>query len=129
MKKTSKLKKYTELFLKNLQKFLAPGVSIQTKIYPVDAQGAVFEFTFNRENKESVEIKPPMPSVGHVLSVVPQRMIAGNVHGVTFGGTNIYMEGDRLLLIKGEDNQASWDGNAAIDDVRRVASTSQGGAN
>ena len=52
MKKTSKLEKYTELFLRNLQKFLAPGVSIKTKIYPVEAQGAVFEFTFNRDGKD-----------------------------------------------------------------------------
>ncbi|EGR0063719.1 hypothetical protein LH716_004271 [Vibrio vulnificus] len=127
MKKTAKLEKYTELFLRNLQKFLAPGVSIKTKIYPVEAQGAVFEFTFNRDDKDTIEFASVMPTVGHVLSVVPQRMIAGNIQGVTFGGTNIYMEGDRLLLIKGEDSKSSWDGNAANDDVRRVASTSQGG--
>lgn len=127
MQKSSKLKKYTELFLRNLEKFLAPGVSIKTKIYPVEAQGAVFEFTFNRDGERTVELAKVMPTVGHVLSVVPQRLIGGNIKGVTFGGTNIYMEGDRLLLIKGEDDQNSWDGNAVNDDVRRVASTSQGG--
>ena len=127
MKKSSKLNKYTELFLRKLEKFLAPGVSIKTNIYPVESQGAVFEFIFNREGDKTVKFLQVMPTVGHVLSVVPQRMIGENIKGVTFGGTNIYMERDRLLLIKGEDDHNSWDGNAVNDDVRRVASTSQGG--
>ena len=54
--------------------------------------------------------------------------MSGNIENVSFGGTNIYMEANRVLLIKGEDQPKHWDGNAVIEDVRRVVSTSQGGA-
>ena len=54
-------------------------------------------------------------------------MIGGNIEGVKFGGTNLYLEGNRILIIKGEDDPSSWSNNAVIEDVQRVVSTSQGG--
>ena len=46
MNKQSKLKKYAELFRRNIEQFLAAGVHIHTIIYPVEQEGAVFEFLF-----------------------------------------------------------------------------------
>ena len=127
MKKNSRLKKYVELFKRNLENYLAPNIKVKTTIFPVEQQGAVFEFIFNHENDSSEIIKPINETVGSVLQVIPQRFISGNTGGVSFGGTNIYMEGNRLLLIKGEDSPNQWSGVAVQDDVRRVVSTSQGG--
>jgi len=98
----------------------------KTTIYPVDGQGAVFEFIFNKENDHSEVIKSISKSVGQILSVIPQRLVSGNIDGFTFGGTNIYMETNRLLLIKGENAKEQWSGNAVLEDVKRVVSTSQG---
>lgn len=127
MKKNSRLKKYVELFKRNISSYLAPNVSVKTVIYPVEEEGAVFEFVFNKEGINTEEISKLRKRVGTVLSEIPQRLIAGNIDSVHFGGTNLYLEGNRILVIKGEDSHEQWSGNAVIDDVRRVVSSSQGG--
>lgn len=127
MQKSTRLKKYVELFKRNINQFLAPGVHIKTTIYPVQGEGAVFEFLFNRVKDSSESIDKVRPSIGTVLSDIPQRMVSGNIEGVKFGGTNLYLEGDRILVIKGEDDPVNWSGSAVIEDVQRVVSTSQGG--
>lgn len=128
MKKTTRLQKYVELFRRNIEGYLASNVSIKATIYPVDSKGAVFEFIFNTNKDKTEKIESVSPTVGSVLGKIPQRMVAGNLEGVSFGGTNIYMEGNRLLLIKGEDEPKQWSGTAVQNDVLRVVSTSQGGA-
>jgi len=127
MKKDTQLKKYVELFKKRISRYLAVGINIKTIIYPVDADGAVFEFQFNHDNDSSVTIDSVRPTVGRVLSDIPQRMVRGNIEGVKFGGTNLYLEGNRILVIKGEDDPSGWSGKAVVEDVQRVVSTSQGG--
>lgn len=127
MIKTTRLKKYSELFKRNIAKFLTPGVSIKSVIHPVEMGGAVFEFFLNRDGVVEEKLEPPRKSVGVVLSQIPQRMIQGNLEGVRFGGTNLYLEGNRILVVKGEDAPSSWSGNAVIEDVERVVSTSMGG--
>jgi len=129
MKETKKLNKYVELFKRNIQKFLTPGVNISSVVYPVEKEGAVFEFLLKTEESSSDQIEKPRPTVGKVLSEIPQRMIGGNLDGVRFKGTNLYLEGNRILVIKGENKPSEWSGNAVINDVHRVVSTSQGGRN
>ena len=127
MKRKTRLKKYAELFKRNMGKFLAPGISIETVIYPVEKEGAVFEFLLTKDGKNTETVKRSKESVGKVLSEVPQRLVVGNIEGVTFGGTNLYLEGNRILVIKGEDDPRNWSGNAVARDVERVVSTSKGG--
>ena len=127
MKRSTRLKKYVELFKRNINQFLAPDVDIKTTIYPVEAEGAVFEFVFNRSNDSTETIEKIRPTVGSVLSKIPQRLVTGNIEGIKFGGTNLFLEGDRILVIKGEDDPESWSGTAIIEDVKRVVSSSQGG--
>lgn len=126
MKKQSKLKKYSEFFKRNIKQFLSPGVSIKTKIYPVEAEGAVFEFLLNTESDQTEILEKTRPTVGKVLAEIPQRMVGGNIEGVKFGGTNLYLEGNRVLVIKGEDSFENWTARAVENDVKRVVSTSQG---
>ena len=122
MNKQPKLKKYAELFRRNIQKFLAPGIVVQTTIYPVEQEGAVL----NKDENSRERIELPSRSVGAVLSVIPQNLIGGQLEGVRFGGTNLSLEGNRILVIKGEDAPEHWTGNAVISDVQRVVSTSLG---
>lgn len=127
MKKKPRLLKYAELFKRNIAPYLADHVSVKTTIYPVSAPGAIFEFVFNQENDRSETIAGVKPTIGAVLSSIPQNIVSGGAEGITFGGTNIFMTGNRLLLIKGEDAAFHWDGNMVKEDVQRVVSTSQGG--
>ncbi len=127
MRKQSKLNKYVELFKRNIAKYLARNISIKTVIHPVSSSGAVFEFFLNQDDDEKVEYSSVSQSVGHVLSKIPQRMIGGDVGNVQFGGTNLYLENNRIVVIKGEDSVSEWTGDAVISDVKRVVSSSQGG--
>lgn len=127
MIKPPRLKKYSELFKRNIERFLSPGISIKTVIYPVREDGAVFEFLLNRDGISDERFERPRDSVSKVLSEIPQQMIDGNLDNVRFSGTNLYLEGNRILVIKGEDAPSSWSGHAVIEDVKRVVSTSMGG--
>lgn len=126
MNKQSKLKKYAELFRRNIQRYLSPGVQVQTVIYPVEQEGAVFEFLLNKDGDPAESIRPSSRSVVSVLGSIPQRLIGGDLAGVRFGGTNIMLEANRILVIKGEDDPLQWTGVAVVSDVARVVSTSLG---
>ena len=127
MKKRTRLLKYAELFKRNLEPYLTDNVTVKTTIYPVSAPGAIFEFIFNQNNDSSESVADVKPTIGAVLSSIPQNIISDNPEGITFGGTNIFMSGNRLLLIKGGDAPKEWSGEMVKEDVRRVVSTSQGG--
>lgn len=127
MIKRAKLKKYSKLFNRHIESYLSPGISVQTIIHPVEQEGAVFEFHLNKNGVSGERFDKPRSSIGAVLADIPQRMIAGNLERVHFSGTNLYLEGNRVLVIKGEDDKNSWSGNAVIQDVERVVSTSMGG--
>lgn len=129
MNKVPRLKKYAELFKRRLQPYLAPGITVRTVIFPVEEEGAVFEFLLNKDGDVTERVDTTSKSVGAVLGRIPQRFIGGQIEGVRFGGTNIAMEENRVLVIKGEDSQDQWTGNAVINDVQRVVSTSQGSRN
>jgi len=120
MKRGGRLKKYAELFRRYLRQYLAAGVKIQTTIYPVDAEGAVFEFLLVQGPEEKEEVRESYATVGRVLSSIPQRIVAGNLDNTHFGGTNLFLEGNRILVIKGEDADSSWSGEAVKDDVKRT---------
>jgi hypothetical protein len=94
MNKVPRLKKYAELFRRNLSRFLAPGIHVRTVIYPVEQEGAVFEFLLNKDADEAENVERTRMTVGAVLGSIPQRLIGGQIEGVRFGGTNISLEGN-----------------------------------
>ena len=50
-------------------------------------------------------------------------MISGNIAAIKFGGTNISMEPNRIVLIKGEDVPDLWNDQGARNDVERIIGT------
>ena len=127
MKNITQLKIYAELFKEKFSPFLAPGVSIKTTIYPVESEGAVFEFFLNKSRDETEVVDATRPTIGKILSEIPQRIVGGDIEAVWFRGTNLSLEGNRILIIKGEDDPNSWSADAVSEDVKKVVSTSQGG--
>lgn len=126
MKQRPKLKKYVELFKRNISKFLADGVSVKANIYPVSAGGAVLEFLLNKDRDDSDSFLAPRFTVAEVMTEIPQKMISGKLENVQFSGTNLYLEGNRIIVIKGDDFPESWQGNAVRNDVMRAVMSSQG---
>lgn len=125
MQRKSKLNKYVELFKRNISKNLAPEISISTIIYPVVNEGAVFEFFFNKDNNSEQTIKKNQKTVNDVLLGVKQNLVGGDMQNIQFQGTNYYLEENRILIIKGENKNSIWSGEAVIRDVERIISSSQ----
>lgn len=59
-------------------------------------------------------------TVNDTLRLIDQKLVGGNIDGIVFKGTNISLEPDRILLIKGEDDENEWSDQSARHDVERI---------
>lgn len=119
--KKEQLKKYAVKFANELRPRLRSDVQADMVIYPASGQGAIVEVKLIRgvrRNANSVHFETEAPSVNYVLKKIPQRFVGGNIDGVQFAGTNISLEGNRILLIKGDDQH--WSESDALADLSRV---------
>jgi hypothetical protein len=122
MNNQKQLKKYANRFIERIKPSIRSGYDILAKIYPANSQGAILEFEIIQAKKSSVEIKPNADSINSSLKGIEQHLIGGNIDGVRFSGTNLYMEGNRILLIKGDDKHEEWSNAAVEDDIQRILS-------
>lgn len=122
MNNEKRLKKYTGSLISELSKYLRKGMKVKADIYPAVGEGAIIELEINERNESRIKIMPSSPRINDALSKIEQRLIEGNVQGITFRGTNLYLEGKRILLIKGEDDHGEWSNAAVLEDVKRIVS-------
>jgi len=117
-------KKTIQEYVNNFRRHLAPrlkaGFGLSCKIFPSEAGGAVLEFTIGPSISNKDVFDEPRKTVNSILEVVPQRMFGSNVGAIKFGGTNISIEQNRIVLIKGEDDSDLWDDQGAKNDVERI---------
>jgi len=114
------LKKYANSFIDSIKPNIKAGYEIAVNIHPSNASGATIEFEIIEDKKSKITVIPSVASVNKTLGVIEQRMIGGNLDGVRFAGTNVYMEGNRIVIVKGEDEHSSWSKRAAEEDAKRV---------
>jgi hypothetical protein len=114
------IQEYVNNFRRHLAPQLRPGIALASRAHPAKGEGALVEFFFKPGGSNQDETTAVFESVNEALGTVTQHMVGGNVAGVRFGGTNISMEPDRILLIKGEDAMHEWDDAAALRDVLRI---------
>jgi len=126
MIKTSKLNKYVELFSRKIATFLSKNINIKTVVHPVEGEGAVFEFFLGTNIEETVEFAPTQKSVSHAFIGITQSMIGFTPDNIQFEGTNLFLENNRVIVIKSNDINEEWSGTAIDKDVSRVVTSSQG---
>lgn len=114
------IQSYINNFRRHLSAHLKPGIGLSCKVIPVKGEGAILEFSLGPGIKNDDQYTSAEQSVNAALGKIKQRMFAGNLSGVKFGGTNISMEPNRIILIKGEDKITEWDNNGARNDVKRI---------
>ncbi|WP_407715435.1 hypothetical protein ACJJWD_07005 [Comamonas testosteroni] len=95
MNKVSKLKRYTDMFRRHLSGYLAPGINIGTVIYPVEQEGAVFEFHLQKNLDMSERVERTNPSIASVLKRIPQNFI-----GVL---SRVFVLVERILVLMGTE--------------------------
>lgn len=114
------IQNYVNNFRRHLSTYLKPGIGLSSKIYSTTSEGAVLEFTIGPGIANDDNFESTLESVNKVLKVIPQRFVGGNIDGIRFGGTNISMEANRILIIKGEDATNLWSDESALNDVKRI---------
>jgi len=122
MNNLKQLKKYANSFVSSIKASIKLGYNVSAKIHPTNGNGATIEFEINDSKKSQISIIKTVESVNKTLATIEQRMIGGNIDGVTFSGTNIYMDGNRIVIIKGDNEHSSWNNSAAQKDVKKVIS-------
>jgi hypothetical protein len=128
MNNQKKLKKYTGSLISGLSKYIKKGMQISATVHPASDEGAVIELVIEEKKKSEISFLASVPRVNDTLEKVDQRLIGGDIQGVSFRGTNLYMEGSRILIIKGEDTHGEWSNAAVSEDIKRIVSP-KGGSN
>ncbi len=121
------LQEYINNFRRHISPYLKPGIGLTCVTTPATREGAVFEFKLAPQIKNEDYFNTANDSVNNILKVIPQRMVGGNIDAIKFSGTNISMEPDRLILIKGDDAAELYNNNGAEEDVNRIISMLSGG--
>lgn len=126
MKKKKILQTYINNFRRHLTPNLRPGIGLACKVFPVKKDGAILEFTLGAVENDD-EYAVVSETVNVALENIQQKMVGGNLSGIKFGGTNISMESERIVLIKGEDDDSLWNDAGAKGDVQRLLQGSKRG--
>jgi len=111
---------YINNFRRHLSPYLKPGIGLACKVFPVNSEGAILEFLLGPDVENEDHYLPTEETVNAALKKIEQRMFGGNLDALKFAGTNISMEPNRIILIKGADTSSEWSDNGARDDVKRI---------
>lgn len=110
---------YINNFRRRISRYLKNGIGLQCTVYPSSAGGVLLVFQFGLASENDDEYKPVSSTLGSALSQIEQHAFGGNLEGFTFGGTNLIMEGDKIILIK-DQSDSEWSDKAAKKDVAKV---------
>jgi len=114
------IQKYINNFRRFIAPNLKPGIGIACKVIPVKSEGAILEFIPGPDILNEDKYMDIEETVNSALKKIEQRMFGGNLDGLRFAGTNISMEPNRIILIKGDDTKSEWNEKGARKDVKRI---------
>lgn len=118
---------YINNFRRHLSPYLKPNIGLSSTVYPSESTGAIVEFTIGQGIANSDEFMESEPTVSDALSKIPQHAFGGELGGFHFAGTNVIAEDNRIILIKGGNDEKEWSDEAAQSDAKRVLPPSTGG--
>jgi hypothetical protein len=111
---------YVNNFRRHLSRYLKPGIGLSSNVYPARQQGAILEFRLGPDLANEDRFLEPRNTVNDALPDLNQLAFGGNLGGFSFSGTNVVLEPNRFILIKGGDSPEEWGDNGAAADVQRI---------
>jgi hypothetical protein len=111
------LHQYCITFMSIYRKVLKKNVGYRAKAVVSTKQGSLVFFTF-RVGPSFFSFKKTLNPVGKALEKLPQSAFGGDLSGVRFGGKNVIREGNKLIVIKGDNSREAWSRIQAIRDAR-----------
>jgi hypothetical protein len=115
------IQEYINNFRRRFVKYLQTGIGIICRVYPALSGGTILEFTIGPGIKNDDVYNEASPTVNDALSRIKQQAFGGHLSGFVFSGTNVIIEGYRIILIK-DDAPSEWGDSAAEQDINSVLS-------
>lgn len=115
------IENYTEYLFKGLKLVLRPGLSISCEICPypngtaiilkfAPGDGTIRSFLEQKSLRGLLDYT----GIGKIINVPD-----GKEPNITFSGTNIFWNGNTIVLLK-DDDTAIWTAEAAGNDIKRI---------
>ena len=127
MKDQERIQRYVNDFRRHFSTYLRKGVGMSTLTHPSDLSGAIIEIRIGESVTNEDRFLEPTTSVNEALTSIQQKAFGGNLQGFRFGGTNIVMEPDKIVLIKGDDSDDTWSDKSASRDVSQIVNSTDRG--
>ena len=123
-------KKLIQMYVNNFRRALSPhlksGVGVKSRIFPAEGEGAILEFEIGPELQNIDEYKDIASTVGIALKGIKQNAFGGQLENINFKGTNVIVENNRIILVKGEDQNELWSDQAVEKDLIRILPKKEG---
>lgn len=111
-------KRYCEEFISKHRMILRPDLNYDILAIVSRKEGSLIFFEF-KAGPRRLRYKQIDEPIAIALMDLPQRAFGGDLSGVKFGGTNIVREGNKLILIKGDNSRKAWSNEEAVKDALR----------
>lgn len=121
------MQEYINNVRRYISRYLKPGIGLLCTVYPAHGKGAILVFTLNLNGPNKDIYMNEENTINDALKNISQRAFGGNLDGFKFGGTNLIMEDNRMIFIKGEDNLYDWNERSAKQDVNRIVNSNNRG--
>jgi hypothetical protein len=99
------------------RKVLREGVNFNAVGIVSREQGALVFFEFKAQPRRKFEYKLIDGPIAKAVEKLPQRAFAGNLSSVRFLGKNVIAEGNKLIIIKGDNSKEAWSLKEAVKDA------------
>jgi hypothetical protein len=110
------LKCYFENFTSKHRIILRPDINYFADAIVSTKDGSLIFIEF-KEGKGVFKYELTDEPIGNVIMRLPQRAFGGNLSNVKFGGVNIIREGNKLIIIKGDNSPKAWSEEEALNDA------------
>ena len=117
----SGIQKYINNFRRELTRHMRPDMGLRCDVHLADIGGAILVFEVGPDVENDDIYLEPVPTIGKALSAIKQTAFGGNLEGFMFGGTNVILQDNRIILIK-DSSPSEWSSSASRKDVRKVLS-------
>jgi len=81
-------------------------------VHPANVGGTILEFEIGLDIENDDIYHEPSSTIGQALSKIKQNAFGGNLEGFMFGGTNVILQEQQIILIK-DDSASVWSDSAA----------------
>lgn len=108
---------YCKTFMAVYKKALKTNVGYRAEAIVSAKHGSLIYFKF-RIGPSIFLFKRTMNPIGKALENIQQSAFGGDLATVRFGGKNVIREGNKLIIIKGDNSSEAWSRIQAIRDAR-----------